>query len=567
MNETDATTGFQLAQQGKLAEALPYLDRANRATPTNLPLLHAVASVLQSEGRAVDAVARYQRTAALLPDNVEVLSGWARALLLSSEINQMLPLLERALTLDPRYADDGGLLATLLWETDDPDLACEVLQPLVARHPSHIGLLRRYGHALEVAERLQEAHSVYERYRTLQPDEPAVHVELGKLAAMRGDTSAALECYNAALAIDPDRASAKLGITQLGKGQMDPATLAKAQERVQTETDIEQSMALHYALSRHYDAVGEFDAAAIHYQRTNELQVGLVPPRQRYSVQKHEHDADITINNYTPEIFRRLGNAGSAERLPVFIIGLPRSGTTLLERMLAAHPSIVGVGEQSFARRSFQLALLETGNMSETVTAAAVGVAARWHLEQLEDRVRRLGIQRSCERIVDKMPDNYMFAGWLRIAFPNAAIIHCLRDPRDVALSCWQTQFSKISWGYELGSIAHRIEQHRRLMRHWHATIGDHLTEMRYEQLVRDPEPEIRRVLAAIGLAWHPDVLDFANRKGIVRTASHQQVRQPLHVRSVGRWLHYEEALGPILPRLNAIVAQDEVEVGSATGM
>lgn len=562
MHSTDVSIGFELARQGRLADALPYLDRANRAAPAAVPLLHACASVLQWAGRPADAEERYRLAASLLPDNVEVLSGWARTLLMLNDHSQALPLLDRALDLDPRYADDGGLLATLLWEFDDADLVCEILQPLVDRRPEHAGLLRQYGHALEMAERLPEAQAAYEQYRALRPDDPAVRVELGKLAAIRGDTSAALDYFNAALAIDPQRASALWAVTQIGSGRLDPQALEKVRELAQSEQDSDHSLVLHYTQARHHDSVGEFRAAQTHLAQVNALQAELVPPHKRYSEQQHARDVDMLIQGFTPELFERLGSVGLATRRPVFIIGMPRSGTTLLERMLAAHPSIVGVGEQSIARRSYQHALLESGG--PTLTPSAVDTAARWHLHMLEDRVRRLEIQRSGERIVDKMPDNYLFAGWLRIAFPNAAIIHCLRDPRDVALSCWQTQFSKIGWSFDFQHIAHRIEQHRRLMQHWRATIGDHLTEIRYESLVADPESTLRPVLAAIGFDWHSDMLDFAQREGIVRTASHQQVRQQLHARSVGRWSDYEEALRPILPRLNAIAAQDAVDAESS---
>ena len=246
----------------------------------------------------------------------------------------------------------------------------------------------------------------------------------------------------------------------------------------------------------------------------------------------------------------------------MFIIGLPRSGTTLLEQMLAAHPQIIGIGEQWIARQSLQHALANTtGGLIEKLAAPAVSDAARWHLQELEDRAQRLSGQHSAIRIVDKLPDNYMLAGWLRIAFPNAVIIHCLRDPRDVALSCWQTQFSKLHWSFDLDHIAHRIEQHRRLMRHWRTNIGDRLTEVRYECLVADPETELRRALSAMGLDWHPDVLAFTERKGFVRSASQYQVREPLHARSVERWRNYEEELASILPRLDAIAAQDALEL------
>jgi Flp pilus assembly protein TadD len=560
MNASDSVTGMQLAQSGRLAEALPHLERANRASPTDIPLLHAVASVLLSAGRIADAVERYRLSAALLPENVEVLSGLARALLLSGDSIQALPFLDRALTLDPQFADAGGLLGTLLWEADDADLACDVLQPLVSRHPMHASLVSQYGHALAAAERLQEAQVAYEHYLALRPGDPVVCVELGRLAASRGDAIAALEHYRAALAVDPHHAPALWGIAQSGDGRLDPPALALLQKLTLSERDAGHASVLHDVLARHHDRIGEFGSATVHTERMNALQAGLVPASKRYNHHQHELEVDVAIRSYSPALFRRLAHAGNAERRPVFIVGLPRSGTTLLERMLASHPAIIGVGEQSIARTSFQRALFASGGMIDMLAPGAIDAAASWHLRMLEDRVRRLAIQPSGERIVDKLPDNYLLAGWIRIAFPNAAIIHCLRDPRDVALSCWQTQFSKIRWAFELDHIAHRIEQHRRLMRHWRANIGDHLTEIRYERLVADPESELRRALAAIGLEWHPDMLDFATREGVVRSASQQQVRQPLHARSVGRWHHYEEALRPVLPRLDAIAAQDALE-------
>lgn len=560
MNTSDATTGMQLAQMGRFADALPYLERAHRATPTELPLLHAVASVLQRTGRREDAAARYRSAASLVPGNIEVLTGWARALLLIGDHRQAIALLDRAIGLDPRCADAGGMLDMLLSEVEDADAACAILKPLVDRHTTHADLLRRYAIALTDAELLQEVNAAYERHRTLRPRDPLAHTELGRLAIDRGEFDTAMEHFRAALEIDPEYPSALWAKVQAEGGQLDPATLALAHRLAQSEQNAMSSAAFHDLLAQHYDRAGEYGLAADHTARVNALQAQLVPAQQRYSTRQWEHETDAAIRNYHPALFHRLRSAGSAERRPVFIIGLPRSGTTLLEQMLATHPRIIGVGEQWIARRSLLFALANTGGKIETLTASAVGNAATWHLQALEDRAQRLSGRHNAIRIVDKLPDNYMLAGWLRIVFPNAAIIHCLRDPRDVALSCWQTQFSKLNWSFDLNHIVHRIEQHRRLMHHWRATIGNHLTQIRYEDLVANPETQVRRALAAIDLDWHPDVLAFAERKGIVRSASQFQVREPLHARRIDRWRNYEEALRAILPRLDAIAAQDALE-------
>ena len=559
MSTSDAATGMQLAQMGRFIDALPYLDNANRQEPADIPILHAVTSLLLWAGRPTDAAERYRVAATLLPDDVGVLTGWARLLLLLGDSAEATDLLDRALTLEPQIADPGGLLS-MLWDPDDADSACAVLRQLVERHPANANLTSQYAQALKTAEYLEDAQTAFECYRLQRPDDPLACIELGRLAASRGDSSRALEYFRAALSIDPNHPRAFAEIAQAERGPLDPQTFARVQQLTLSAQEPEDATILNDVLARHYERVGDFRAAAEHAARMNALQEQMTASQQRYNMQQHALEIDVAIEIQTRQFLDRLRDAGSRDQRPVFVIGIPRSGTTLVERMLASHPRIIGVGEQSFARLGMQRALSASGGMLQSLTAPAVRAASEWHLGMLEDRVRRLAIERNGERIVDKLPDNYLLAGWLHMAFPNAAIIHCVRDPRDVALSCWLTQFSRIQWCFRLEHIAHRIEQHRRMMRHWRATIGDAITEVRYERLVAEPETEMRRMLSATGLDWHPDVLAFADRKGFVGSASRHQVRESLHARSVERWRGYEEALAPILPRLHAIAARDALE-------
>jgi Flp pilus assembly protein TadD len=563
MTSIDATTGMKLARMGQFADALPYLERANYAAPADLPVLHTVTTLLLWAGHGVEAVGRFQRAATLLPRDITVLSGWARALLLTGDRNQALMLFERALALSPDYANSGGLLDVQLREAVDADTTRQVLHALVDRHPRHAGLLGLYGKALLMAEHLQEAQAVYERYCEVQPQDPLPRVELGGLAVSRGDSAAAREHYQSALEVDPGHAGALWGYAQVNGWRLEPEVLASVQPLLHSERNPRALAGLHDVLARHHDCSGDFAAAMVHATHTNKLMAQTVPPQKRYDARQHEIQIENMIRSHTPQLFQRLRNAGSRERRPVFVVGLPRSGTTLVEQMLASHPVIVGVGEQYFAEPSWKRALAASGGSHDALTAEVVGEAAAWHLQMLDNRVQRVAAKPHADRIVDKLPDNYLLAGWLHLAFPNAAIIHCLRDPRDVALSCWMTQFNDVQWNYDLEHIAHRIEQHRRLLRHWRATIGEHMTEIRYERLVANPETELRRALAAIGLDWHPDVLAFADRKGFVASASRQQVREPIHTRGVARWRNYEHALQSVLHRLNAIAEQDAFDADS----
>ena len=565
MNNTDVTAGMQLAQLGRFEEALPFFDRAHRAAPTNLPLLHAFANALHLTGRPEEAVNRFRHSASMLPNNVEVLLGWARAWWKAGEDNEGLILLERALELDPGVADRGGLLDTLMASLDtDPELYFDIHKSLVSRFPGRADLLHRYAGASLAAEHMDTAEDAYERYSALQPRDPSVHVELARLAVIRGDFEVAHRRLDAAFAIDSDYPPAMWEKIQIEGGQLDDAALTRVHQLLQSERDHSMIQILHNLLARHHDRISEYSVSGAHIADANAIRTQTIPSEKRYRPERLENDTDVTIADLTPAVFGSLRGAGNPDARPVFIIGMPRSGTTLLSEMLASHPLMISVGEQMIATKSFWRVLIRGRSATIAgIPATVVREAADWHLQKLEERVQRLSLRTDAERIVDKLPGNYMYAGWIHTAFPNATIIHCLRDPRDVALSCWRTHFTKIIWGLDLEQITHRLEQHRRLMRHWRTTIGDCLIDVRHERLVADPETELRRVLAAIGLDWHSDVLGFAKRKGSVRTASQFRVRQPLNSSGVGRWRRYEETLRPFLPRLNAIAEQDDIEMGT----
>ena len=559
MQSNDAATGMRLAQMGRFAEALPHLDRANMGDPADVSVLHAAASLLQGAGRAADAARRYETAAGLLPSDTGVLVGWARSLLLAGDEESAILPLDRALVLDPHVAASDGTLR-LLWNTDERDLAARVLRQLVARHPDNSDLLCQLAQILRAAEYLDEVESVWRRYMELRPDDPLGPVETGRLAVSRGDTDTARALFMEALRIAPDDPRALAEFAHLERGFLNAEQVRQLTTAVEHVPDAESGALLSDVLARHDDRIGAFATAAAHVARMNAFTEQSLAAKDFYDADLHAAEVAFAARTYSPGLFARLRGAGSDDRRPVFVVGLPRSGTTLLERMLAAHPAIAGVGEQSFVREGLLRALAAGDGLPESLAPADVDASATWHLQQLNERLRRLGIEQRSERIVDKLPDNYLLAGWIRIVFPNAMIVHSLRDPRDVAWSCWSTLFAKVNWSLRLDQIAHRIEQHRLLMRHWRSAIDGHMTEVRYERLIENPEGELRRILSALGLEWHPDVMDFAQQKGFVASASRHQVRERIHSRSVGRWRNFADALQPVLPRLEAIVAQDARE-------
>jgi hypothetical protein len=281
-----------------------------------------------------------------------------------------------------------------------------------------------------------------------------------------------------------------------------------------------------------------------------------------YDPAEHSALVDRIVAGFTPELFGRLGGAGDATRQPVFVFGMPRSGTTLVEQVLASHSLVHGAGELPLARQGF-VSVPEVLGMADemrsclaALDAGAVRELCRRHREGLRAVVERdgpaggEGPRPEPQRVVDKMPDNYLYLGLLAVLFPHATFVHVRRDLRDVAVSCWMTHFRSIRWANDPDHLAGRCRDYRRLMEHWRAVLPVPVHEVVYERLVDDFEAEARRLVAACGLEWEPDCLQFQQTRRPVRTASVTQVRQPLYRRSLARWKHYETALADLFALL-----------------
>ncbi len=273
-----------------------------------------------------------------------------------------------------------------------------------------------------------------------------------------------------------------------------------------------------------------------------------------YNAAAHRAFVDQLLSVFTPEFFARVRGFGMDSERPVFIVGFPRSGTSLLEQVLASHSRFFGAGELSLVRESFE----ELGRDADGISEARA-------LETLQgidaDTVRRLAANHlgrlqaysaSADRIIDKMPDNYMYLGFLTMLFPNARFLHCRRDPRDVAVSCWMTQFRQIPWANDVESLTSRFAEYQRLMEHWRRVLPAPLLDVDYEDMVADVEAAAHRALAFCGMEWEPACREFHRTRRPVRTASVMQVRQPIYRGSVARWRHYEKALQPLFARLCA---------------
>ena len=326
---------------------------------------------------------------------------------------------------------------------------------------------------------------------------------------------------------------------------------------------------LHFGLAQVLDARGDYEAAAGHLTRANGIARAEWGKRgQGYDPASHKRFVDQLCAAFTPEFFGRMRGLGSESERPVFIVGLPRSGTTLTEQILAAHSRVFGAGELRQAREDFEMLAEPGGPATEAASFEALPGLDRVRTRRIADRhlARLRELSPDAERVVGKMPDNYQYLGLLAALFPRAGFIHCRRDLRDVAVSCWMTNFRLIRWSSDEDHIVARFRDYQRLMNHWREVLPVDVLEVDYEETVADLEGTARRLVAFCGLDWEPDCLRYNEARHPVRTASVSQVREPIYTRSVARWRHYEPALGPLFSRLNAAAPERGRDSDSRSG-
>lgn len=381
------------------------------------------------------------------------------------------------------------------------------------------------------------------RALAITPYDLAALLNLGNLREDRGEREQARTAYRRALEVAPGHpvALARLANASVIEGTDDPLIAALRQGIARPGADAADRAELGFALTRALDAVGDHDGAFAAAQAANaDSRAASGATHDRAA---HDARIDRTIAAFTTPV---PATGVATDEAPIFILGLFRSGSTLVERILAAHPKVTSGGE---------LALLphlarSIGDDPATITGASAETVAGWratYLDALKAARPGAGI------VTDKRPDNFLHVGLIKAMFPQARIIHTVRDPMDVGLSnLFQHLDGSMAYAGDLADTGHWIRAHDRLMAHWKALYPDDILSVDYDALVRDPRPIVERVLAFCGLDWDDACLDFHKAGGAVRTASVWQVREPLYQRSSGRWRAYETHLGPLRDALEA---------------
>jgi tetratricopeptide (TPR) repeat protein len=384
----------------------------------------------------------------------------------------------------------------------------------------------------------------------LEPKLAAAWNGLARIHAERGDLDLSCQACRNAIAVAEHQAEAYWRLVTNLNGQVSDDELA-AMENLSSQAALsnDDRALLGFALAAVMERRGRIDRAAARLRQAHAFQSAAKASRSlTYDPDVYTRLIDQIIRVFTPEFIAERREWGIADPRPVFIVGLPRSGTTLAEQIVASHPRVHGAGELAEVQRIFYAlpAAIEQPSLDAWAALSRLDVAdSRAAAAQYLDRLSTLAPP-AAQRVVDKNPENIQFLGLISLFWPKSRVILCRRDLRDVAVSCWRTSLPHVPWNNDPDHIARLFADYQRLLAHWRLAPPIDWLELDYESLVADPEPQSRRLIEFLGLEWDPACLNFHLNRRVVRTPSLVQVRQPVHTQSSGIWRMYEPYLGPL---------------------
>lgn len=552
-----ANLGQMLTDREQPAEGLPHCQEAVRLQPA-LPAAHNnLGNALLALQRWKEARVAYTEAIRLEPGLAIAYANLGLTLQREGQVGAALPYFRRAVELAPENAGFHQQLAAAHVLDEDWAAAIPACEHRVRLEPANADAHSDLGWAYQSDERPVQAEAAFRRALELQPDHLDAWLNLGLLREEQGEMADAESCYRQAEARHPHSPLPLARRAVLVRGRLPDADRDRLRFLLYAPVNSLLRMNSLFALAQVADARGDHAEAAACLGPANALaQQQRRSCGQAYDADEHERYVDRLIAGFTPALFARLEDAGDETPRPVFIFGMPRSGTTLAEQVLASHSLVHGAGELPLARRAMDSLTSVTpgpenlGASWLALDAAGVRHLARAYDDGVKTLLARRGSGADPARVVDKLPDNYLYLGLIALMFPRATLIHVRRDLRDVAVSCWLTQFRSIRWADDPGHLARRCRDYRRLMEHWRAVLPRTIHEVSYEQLVNDFEPEARRLVAGCGLNWEPACLQFHQTARTVRTASMTQVRQPIYRKSLARWKAYEPHLASLFEQL-----------------
>jgi tetratricopeptide (TPR) repeat protein len=487
--------------------------------PDHFDSLHLLGLIFLQRGNHAEALRQIDLALKRNPNNSAALNNRGIALKELRQFEAALASHDCAIALQPNYAEAFLNRGNVLVELKRFAEAIASFNRALTLRPDYVEALSNRGNILKELGRLEEAQASYLEALRLNPNVGGIYVNLADLRTFRpGDPHlAAMESLYAK----------REGLSKIDR------------------------MHLDFALGKAYADLKDYRRSFSH------LHAGNAAMRASISYDEKSTFAffDRIETVFTHELIATKSGGGDASPMPIFVIGVPRSGTTLVEQIVASHPVVYGAGESRILEELVFGARLPNGNVIP-FPEFVPGLDLRQFGARYVDSASALaGEGTRAERVIDKTLSNYYFAGLIHLAMPNATIIHTLRDPLDTCISCFSKLFAtELKYAYELSELGRYYKRYEQLMKHWHRVLPpSRILDVRYEDIVADLEGQARRIISYCGLDWDDRCLSFHKTERPVRTASAAQVREPIYSSAIGRWRVYEEHLGPLLSALGIV--------------
>lgn len=535
---------------------MTYYERALVLNPEFAQAHNNLGIALAAQGRNDAAVAHYERAIALKPDYAGAHNNLGVTLADLARNGEAVAHYERALAIQPDYAGARGNLSAALVaqgmalsaQGKHAEAAARYERAL-AIQPDYADAHNNLGVALAAQGKAGEAVAHYERALVLRPDLADTHNNLGVALVEQGRIAEALPHYARAIALQPANAEAHFNRAEIKTFHRGDADLAALEELAGRDgLPLKKAPLIHFALAKALEDTGDYGRAFEHLRAANDLKRSQIQYDEPAVAKLFQRISSV----FDKSLFDRFQGEGDPSQVPVFVLGMPRSGSTLIEQILASHPQVHGAGELTELERAAG-EVLNARECPECVPSLDGAMLRRIGQTYL---ARLPAVAGGKVRIVDKLPDNFLKIGLIRLALPNAKIIHTVRDPVDTCVSCYSKRFtSGQSFSYDLAELGRYYRYYNQLMAHWRAVLpAGTMLDVAYEDVVNDIEGQARRTIAYCGLAWDDRCVGFHKTSRTVKTASAAQVRRPLFRSSLQRWRKYEAGLGPLLEELGELV-------------
>jgi FkbM family methyltransferase len=548
--EAHNNLGNLLKDQGKLDEAAAQYEQAVTLKFDLFKAHNNLGNILREQGKLDQALARFEHVLVLKPDYAEAHYSLGNILWEQGKLDQAMARYEQSLALKPDYAEAHYNLGNLLKDQRKLDEAVIHYERALVIKPDLAGAHNNLGTVLKNQGKFDEARARFEQALALKPDYAEAHNNLGNILREQGQLDQAAACYGQALAFKPDHAEAHYNRIELKTFRAGDTDLAVLESLTADPHRLppRKMLYIHFALGKALEDVGDYRRAFGHWLQGNALKRREID----YNEAAHQQSFGLIADLFDSTLLDRWKGLGDPSPLPIFIVGMPRSGSTLVEQILASHPQIHAAGE-----------LKNLDRVVRAVSDADSGPVPVPSCVRAPDAegLRRLGqaylaslptLSDDKIRITDKMPRNFFRIGLIRLILPNARIIHTMRDPVDTCVSCFSKSFSRGQpFSYDLAELGRYYRGYHALMAHWRSVLpAGAMLDVSYENVVDNLEEQARRLIDYCGLPWDDRCLSFHETDRPVRTASNVQVRRPLYSSSVARWRRYEPYLQPLLAEL-----------------